>query len=174
MPLHSKVITVFRTDIDYLKKGLEEENAPIPRLSDYDCYPFLPLADPDGSVASKYQIESKGLSSHVADLYHDYSTLVGAHKSCTNLVTLTGMKQELKHFSAAFMLPSEFLIDENGVIVDVLRGQKAIDSMEMDRVSTFLLSGVDAPRSRKSEGDISDEGDIAKFKFDKNNKRLTA
>lgn len=36
--------------------------------------------------------------------------------------------------------PAEFLIDENGVLVDILQATKAWESMTMERIQHFLLT----------------------------------
>lgn len=164
-----KVITVFRTDIDFLKRGLNDEDAPIPRLSEYDCYPFLALADPDGSVGSKYHIKSKGFISHGVDFYNDYSTLVGAHKSCGNTFpSLTAMKEQFKYLASPFILPSEFLIDEKGILVDVLQAKNNIESMTMDRVAKFLLTGAEIIAKRKPEREFELEDEHSMPETDDN------
>ena len=37
--------------------------------------------------------------------------------------------------------PAEFLIDENGVLVDILWARKSTEFMAMERIQQFLLSG---------------------------------
>ena len=39
---------------------------------------------------------------------------------------------------AQFQLPADFLIDENGIIVDLFRAQKPQDHMEFDRIEAFI------------------------------------
>eukprot|EP00956_Cyclotella_meneghiniana_P038476 scaffold154906_cov23-Cyclotella_meneghiniana.AAC.1 len=46
---------------------------------------------------------------------------------------------------AATCLPTELLINEHGVLIDILRAQNAVESMTMDRISHFLLFGTRLP-----------------------------
>ena len=48
---------------------------------------------------------------------------------------------------ASTLLPSEFLIDERGILVDVMRSKKASDTMAVDRISNFLFGGETEKRS---------------------------
>jgi len=132
------VITVFRTDIEELRKGLADSDAPIRRLSgiDINAYPFLALADPDGTAASKFKVDKKeGLN---------MNTFLKAMvtPSVFREVYLSGTK------GGDTLLPSEFLIDENGVLVDVMRARKKRECMTMDRISSFLLFGQQHPSVR--------------------------
>lgn len=142
-----KVIMVFYTDLEFLKKGLTDDDAPIPRLSETNIYPFLALADPDGSVGSIFQIKSKGFMSHGIDFGRDFRTLRRAHKSICSMFPATSWREEFKFPASASMLPSEFLINEDGVLEDVLRAEKVIESMahDMDRIVRFLLLGAKIP-----------------------------
>ena len=53
---------------------------------------------------------------------------------------------------AANLLPSEFLIDENGVVVDILRAKKASDTMALDRITNFLIASEKEKRSINNGG----------------------
>jgi len=145
-----KVIMVFYTDLDFLKKGLTDDDAPIPRLSNTNVYPFLALADPDGSVGSIFQTKSKGFISHGIDFGRDFRTLTRAHRSFCSMFSATSWREEFKFPASTSMLPSEFLINEDGVLVDVLRAEKVIESMahDMDRIVRFLLLGAKIPSLR--------------------------
>lgn len=158
-----KVVMVFRTNIDYLRKGLTEDDAPIPRLTRTNCYPFLALADTDGNVGKAFGVESKGLMGHVYDLGRDLRTLRGAYGGICNFVSATGLSEEFSFREAPFMLPSELLVDEEGVLVDVLRAESSIESMTLDRVTQFLLFGADIPskESAVSRRSITSEENAA-------------
>jgi peroxiredoxin len=136
-----KVITIFRTDVDYLKKGLTEGKAPIPRLTERSLYPFLALADPDGSAGSTFKVEDRGLIGTAIDSGKILGKLVSEYNTC-NLFSMFSPMEVVKHFGGATMLPSEFLIDEEGILVDVLRTEKRMESMSMDRITEFLLFGA--------------------------------
>jgi len=118
-----KVITVFLTNEVILHDGLTNKNAPIPRLCDGGLYPFLALADPDGQAASSFHLGSKSILPNVRTIAfkllkkRDFPPL------------------PLQNFS-----PAEFLIDETGVLVDILRAKKSTEFMAMERIQQFLLS----------------------------------
>jgi len=145
-----KVVMVFRTNLDYLRKGLTEDDAPIPRLTRTAGYPFLALADTDGNAGKAFGVESKGLMGHLYDLGKDLRTLRGAYGGICNLVSPTALSEEFKFREAPFMLPSELLVDEEGVLVDVLRAESSMESMKLDRVTQFLLFGADAPNEESA------------------------
>jgi len=132
------VITVFRTDIELLRKGLADTNAPIRRLSgiDVNAYPFLALADPDGTAASTFKVDKK----EVLKMNTFLKAMVAP--SVFREVYLSGVK------GGDTLLPSEFLIDENGVLVDVMRARKKREFMTMDRITSFLLLGQKHPSAR--------------------------
>lgn len=143
-----KVIMVFRTSLDYLKKGLTNGDAPIPRLSETDCYPFLALADEDGKVANAFQVEKKGLLGHGIDYGRDFQTLRRAHGGLCQMYSTTTVAEIFQFPSSPLFLPSELLIDEEGVLVDMLRAGKVLEIMPMERVTQFLLFGANIPSEK--------------------------
>mmetsp|Transcript_36581 Transcript_36581/g.76771 ORF Transcript_36581/g.76771 Transcript_36581/m.76771 type:complete len:330 (+) Transcript_36581:42-1031(+) len=129
-----KIVFIFRTNQTFLKHGLTSDDALIPRLLDKDCYPFTALADTDGSVGRMYQLETNSVVGTVTDV----ATMLRKHGGVCNL----SFARELSTFpSSPFMLPSELLIDEEGVLVDVLRAEKSSETMNVDRITNFLLAG---------------------------------
>lgn len=136
-----KVITIFRTDVDYLKRGLTEESAPIQRLSHGSAYPFVALADPHGEVASSFKVERTFMLKQVMD---NYRVVPG--------VMANGVVRNEHFFNArgaGNLLPSEFLIDEDGFVVDVMRAMKSKEAMAIDRITHFLLLGRRHPSASK-------------------------
>ncbi len=122
-----KVITVFLTDKDLLHDGLTNKNAPIPRLCNDSLYPFLALADPNGKAASSFRLGNK-------------SIIPTPRQIAFKLARRKSNKQQIfPPLPLANFLPAEFLIDENGVIVDILRARKATECMAMERIQQFLL-----------------------------------
>ena len=134
-----KVITVFLTNSTILQDGLTNKNAPIPRLCDTgSIYPFLALADPNGEAALAYRLGNKSILPTPRELYFQLARKnSNRHKIFPPL--------PLRNF-----LPAEFLIDERGVIVDILRARKATESMAMERIQHFLLEGEKYSSVRKS------------------------
>jgi hypothetical protein len=139
---------VFRTDREWLQKGPTSEEAPISCLCNGVVYPFIPLADPDGKVGDLVCVEHKSKVLHLMDYFTTRHELVRYHN--TRRVSSSTSRLEKKSISgAATILPSELLIDEHGVLVDILRAHKNADSMTMDRISHFLLFGEKLPDGDK-------------------------
>lgn len=135
------VIAVFRTDVEYLKKGLDGSDAPIRHYSgvSVNCYPFLALADPNGKAASIFKVEKKGAMKFVSFL----KAIVTP--SIFREIYTNGVK------GGDTLLPSEFLIDEDGILVDVLRARTKKETMPMERISSFLLIGKQHPLVRNTK-----------------------
>ena len=138
-----KVVTVFRTKQGWLKQGLTSEDAPIARLCDGTTYPFLPLADPDGEAGAVFNVNNKSKLNHIISLASIRGEVMKYHGTAS-LSTPTS-RLERKSIGARTLIPSEFLIDEHGVLVDVLRPEKYGETMAMDRISYFLLFGKKLP-----------------------------
>lgn len=144
-----KVVTIFRTDIDMLKLGLTDENAPIPRVLGGNCYPFMALADPEGKAASLFKVKTSSLIKKAIANYKHMPYL---------LFNKIAMKEALFNSKDAItLLHSEFLVDEDGVLVDATWGKKLGDALSCERVNCFLiygqsLSGVLRARQQGVEG----------------------
>jgi peroxiredoxin len=121
-----KVITVFLTNEEILHDGLTNKNSPIPRLCDGNLYPFLALADPDGRAASSFKLGNQSVPANIR----------------IRKVLFMIMKKRSTHprLPLPNFAPAEFLIDENGVLVDILQATKAWESMTMERIQHFLLT----------------------------------
>ena len=132
-----KVITVFLTNKDILHDKLTNKNAPIPRLSDGSLYPFLALADPDGEAAASFRLGNKS----IIPTLREVAFKIARRNSNKNKVF---PPLPLRNF-----LPAEFLIDENGVIVDILRAKKATEFMAMERIQHFLLGDPQEKHSNR-------------------------
>ena len=134
-----KVITVFLTDIDILHDGLTNCNAPIPSLCDDSLYPFLALADPNGKAASSFRLGNKSILPTLREI----AFKIARRNS--------NKKQIFPPLPLRNFLPAEFLIDDKGVIIDILRARKATECMAMERIQHFLLDRkYHSERKRKS------------------------
>ena len=124
-----KLITVFLTNKEILHDGLTNKNAPIPRLCDGSLYPFLALADPNGNAASSFR------------LGHNNSFLPSPREVAFKIARKRSNKKEIfPPLPLPNFQPAEFLIDEHGVLVDILRAKKATEFMAMERIQQFLLA----------------------------------
>lgn len=128
-----KVIIIFQMDVANLRLGLTDGGGgPFECTFAQDCYPFVALADPEGKAASAFGVEDASKAK--------YARLPGSVKR-----------------NNPYRLPAEFLVDENGVLVDALRASKTSQSIAMDRVRSFLLHGKQHPSacsSRRSKGSM--------------------
>ena len=121
---------VFRTSVEYLKQGLQGIDAPIRRhagINSMSCCPFLALADPDGNAATTFRVH-KQFSLKARSFFKAIVT-----PSIFREIYLNGVR------GGDTLLPSEFLIDEDGVLVDLLRARKKTESMALGRINDFLL-----------------------------------
>ena len=122
-----KVITVFLTNKEVLHDGLTNKNAPIPRLCDGSIYPFLALADPDGKAASAFRLGNKSKLPSLREIAFKIQR------------KRSNKKYMFPPLPVSNFLPGEFLIDENGVLVDALQAKKTTEVMAMERIEDFLL-----------------------------------
>lgn len=153
---------MFRTNQEYLKEGLTDTEGPIVHFIRKDSgssdafirensrpgtisYPFLALADPDGTAASAFKVRSKSKFLFLLDV-PTYSRAVLSKAMMKGVMKKSNEEAEQTP-GASTLLPSEFLIDERGILVDVMRSKKASDTMAVDRISNFLFGGETEKRS---------------------------
>ena len=126
-----KVITVFLTNKEILNDGLTHHNAPIPQLCEDNLYPFLALADPDGVAATSFRLgHPKSILPSPRELFFKLRRNSSRGRNSTKFPPLP-----ISNF-----MPAEFLIDENGIIVDILQAKKANEYIAMEHLQKFLLS----------------------------------
>ena len=94
-------------------------------------YPFHALADPDGTVSSLFRVGRRNLFGCIKDAL-PFKHVVPIIKTAV-----------VKGDQSVTILPSEFLIDEKGIIVDLYRAKTLSETIPMDRVNCFLL-GISA------------------------------
>ena len=125
---------------------MEHSNAPIARICDANdcgnCYPFLALADPSGDVASKFKADH-----HVNPLALFYSFVRGVPEinrifGTCNPIPVSLLPETVRAYT---FIPSELLIDENGILVDMLTAHTLYETMNFKRISHFLLYGTKFP-----------------------------
>ena len=63
----------------------------------------------------------------------------------------TALKDAFNSKGGLTLLPSEFLIDEHGTLVDVLRANKVAEHMAMERIKCFMILGRRHPSAGKIE-----------------------
>ncbi|KAL3770615.1 hypothetical protein ACHAWO_009379 [Cyclotella atomus] len=150
-PMHDAEMAVIRPYMLVDDSGMAAKRTNKRRSAHFSS---LQWSDPDGKVDDLFCVEHKSKVLHLMDYCTTRHELVRYHN--TRCVSSSTSRLEKKSISgAATILPSELLIDEHGVLVDILRAHKNTDSMTMDRISHFLLFGEklpdgDKPRTKRS------------------------
>ena len=112
-------------------------------------YPFVPLADPEGKAADVFCVEHKSRILHAVNYITMRKELMRYHDTC-HISSSTSRLEKRTMVGASTILPTELLINENGVLIDVLRAHNTVESMTMDRISHFLLFGKKLPDEKES------------------------
>lgn len=100
------------------------------------------LSDRKGSVYNKFQVKPNFKAVIKADIapseifgkngkFKAYINYGRIFKDTSGALTPDGAK-------AQFQLPADFLIDENGIIVDLFRSKTPQDHMEFERIEAFI------------------------------------
>ena len=108
-----------------ISAGMEERASRDNRRSSQ--YPFHALADPDGMASSLFRVGRRNLVGSIKDAL-PFKHVVPIIKAAL-----------VKGDQSVVMLPSEFLIDEKGIIVDLYRAKTLSETIPMERVNCFLL-----------------------------------
>ena len=125
--------------------------SPIPKLLNCEqcetAYPFDALADPDGKAAESFDCNT-------SSLFKTFKmNRKSAPKMCKRLLTSSMVRKEAffaARHGAGNLLPSEFLLDGRGKVVDIIRATKSNEHMSAERISKFVLQdelGKILPRS---------------------------
>lgn len=131
--------------------GTMEKSSPDNRNSNQ--YPFHALSDPDGAVSSVFRVGRRNLFGCIKDAL-PFRHVVPIIKTAV-----------VKGDKSATILPSEFLIDEKGIIVDLYRAKTLSETIPMERVNCFLLGDKCLSSSRdlkkqKSKGSNNGSNDL--------------
>ncbi|OGT55849.1 MAG: alkyl hydroperoxide reductase [Gammaproteobacteria bacterium RIFCSPHIGHO2_12_FULL_63_22] len=92
--------------------------------------PFLMVADPDSNMHNLFGIERSLWGKLKAMMIRLPAMMKGM-----GMVGLAGMK-------TGSLMPADFLIDENGRIVEAYYGSDAGDHIPMERIELFLARGI--------------------------------
>jgi len=123
-------LCIFRSAPTMLKRAAEGTNE--------DTYT---LSDVNGSVYTKFQVKSnlkRGILSMGGRIYRYMSAPFGKYSSYFDLKMIRKDLQGEGRDAAKNQLPADFLIDDNGIIVDVFRSKKPQDHMRFDRIEAFI------------------------------------
>mmetsp|Transcript_19434 Transcript_19434/g.55911 ORF Transcript_19434/g.55911 Transcript_19434/m.55911 type:complete len:344 (+) Transcript_19434:130-1161(+) len=125
LPIEMRKKEMLRSTVS---EGTMEKGSPDNRNSNQ--YPFHALADPDGAVSSFFRVGRRNLFGCIKDAL--------PFKHVVPIIRTAVVKGD----KSATLLPSEFLIDEKGIIVDLYRAKTLSETMPMERVSRFLLGDM--------------------------------
>lgn len=115
------VVAVFSSDEPEVRKFVAAQ----PR-------PFRIVADPDNTAHNTYQIQRSWWGKFRAMLLHMPALLAGL-----KITRGAGM-------TTGNMLPADFLIDENGKLVEAYYGKDAGDHIPIERIELFAARGLAA------------------------------
>jgi peroxiredoxin Q/BCP len=117
--LGMEVVVVFSSNTDDVKRFIARQ----PR-------PFRMVADPENSAHKRYGIESSFLGKLKAMMVRMPAMLRGMR-----MVGMAGMV-------TGNTMPADFLIDENGRLVEAYYGSDAGDHIPMERIELFASRGI--------------------------------
>eukprot|EP00563_Minutocellus_polymorphus_P018038 CAMPEP_0197718852 /NCGR_PEP_ID=MMETSP1434-20131217/2839_1 /TAXON_ID=265543 /ORGANISM="Minutocellus polymorphus, Strain CCMP3303" /LENGTH=318 /DNA_ID=CAMNT_0043303543 /DNA_START=199 /DNA_END=1155 /DNA_ORIENTATION=+ len=168
-----EILTIFMASLDEVRIGIKNNLLPIemrkkemlrstvsagtmekgsPDNRNSNQYPFHALADPDGAVSSLFRVGRRNLFGCIKDAL--------PFKHAVPIIRTAVVKGD--NAKSATMLPSEFLIDEQGIIVDLYRAKMLSETIPMERVNCFLIGDKCVSRrdltKQKSKGSNNTDG----------------
>lgn len=97
------------------------------------------LSDVKGSVYKQFQVKKQGIKSIIKGTIDTVPKIFGKNgKYHPYFDVRLAAKDKEGRAAASTQLPADFLIDENGIIVDLLRSKKADDHMPFERIEAFI------------------------------------
>ena len=98
------------------------------------------LSDVNGSVYTKFQVKPNLKGSRIYRCM-SYLPIFGKYSSYVDLKMMYKDLQGEGRDAAKNQLPADFLIDDNGIIVDVFRSKEPQDHMRFERIEAFIPKG---------------------------------
>mmetsp|Transcript_9059 Transcript_9059/g.13366 ORF Transcript_9059/g.13366 Transcript_9059/m.13366 type:complete len:209 (-) Transcript_9059:22-648(-) len=99
-------------------------------------YPFTVLADPDQMAFKKYRVTEQSQGTF-RDLLREYKET----REYNKYIKKYSLQNEIDKQTYQYLLPTDFLIDENGIIVDCFRSNALTKHIPMRRIKHFLCHG---------------------------------
>eukprot|EP00957_Ditylum_brightwellii_P034067 2580603-Ditylum_brightwellii.AAC.1 len=97
-------------------------------------FPFVLLSDPELITYSEYEVSEKFLG-NIAGMLRTPRGSPECKKYIRTFVRTHGIDKE----ALGNILPSDFLIDENGIIADCFRAKGIDEHIPLERINAFLL-----------------------------------
>lgn len=98
------------------------------------------LSDRKGKVYEKFNVKGTSTFGAGKELMRNYG-LYKQHMNMKNAMKETGPFSGKEGKQASTQLPADFLIDENGIIVDLFRAKSPQDHMPLERLENFIPEG---------------------------------
>lgn len=117
------IVTVFKSDEDEVRQFIARR----PR-------PFRMVADPEGRAHEAFSVDTSMWGRFKAMLLHPVAMMKGM-----GMVGLRGM-------ATGNLMPADFLIDEQGTVVETYYGADAGDHIPMERIELFAVRGLASRR----------------------------
>ena len=100
------------------------------------------LSDVKGSVYKKFQVKAHGT---IGGVKMGFSSVSKVLKRDSKYYPYIDKKMIIKDKEGGneskIQLPADFLIDENGIIVDLIRAKEIYESMAFERIEAFIPKG---------------------------------
>ncbi len=131
-----KILSVFESESEYLKEYMSSKGMP-----------FVVIGDPHGLTYRQYAVE-KSLK----------GVMVGMIKQLPKVIKIMfGSEYRYgKPGGELRRIPAEFIIDEQGYILDVYYGKNAGDAMPISQIEKRLPNEVDLTKGVKNEKQMGD------------------
>jgi len=97
------------------------------------------LSDVKGSVYKKFQVKQLGTIATMKSKLTLMPKILKEDGKYHPYLDMKMISEDKEGVDAAMkQLPADFLIDENGIIVDLFRSKKPNESMEFERIEAFI------------------------------------
>jgi len=117
------IVVVFKSDEEEVRQFIARRSRP-----------FRMVADPDGTAHEAFSISTSMWGKLKAMMFHPLAMMKGM-----NMVGMRGM-------ATGNLMPADFLIDENGMVVETYYGEDAGDHIPMVRIELFAVRGLASKR----------------------------
>lgn len=119
------IVVVFKSDEENVRQFIAHR----PR-------PFRMVADPDGNSHEAFTVSTSMWGKLKAMMLHPLAMMKGM-----GMVGMRGM-------ATGNLMPADFLIDENGTVVETYYGEDAGDHIPMERIELFAVRGLASRQSK--------------------------
>uniref|UniRef100_A0A6U3RC86 Thioredoxin domain-containing protein n=1 Tax=Ditylum brightwellii TaxID=49249 RepID=A0A6U3RC86_9STRA len=123
------VIAVFQSSTENIDRFILKS-----RDTTKDKFPFVLLSDPELITYSEYEVNEK-FRGNMSGIVRTLRGSADFKQYIRTFVRTRGIEKDTVHT----VLPSDFLIDENGIIADCFRAKEIDEHIPLERINAFLL-----------------------------------